>query len=213
MPAKPVLILAGALAAQALVLYGTFRNEVVPSDRPLAQFPATVGSWQLAQEGVVDQETQALLKADDLLNRTYTNSAQTGANLFVAYFRSQRAGKAPHSPKNCLPGSGWVRERVDTVAVPIEGEHRDITVNRYVVAKGDSRSLVLYWYQSRDRVVASEYAAKVYVVADALKYNRSDTALVRVIVPLPGGDVDRATRTASDFIQAFFPTLRKFLPA
>ena len=79
----------------------------------------------------------------------------------------------------------------DEIAITIPGRAEPIEANRYVVAKGDQKSLVLYWYQSRDRVVASEYKAKFYVVADALRYNRTDTALVRVVVPIIDGDVEK----------------------
>jgi len=73
--------------------------------------------------------------------------------------------------------------------------------------------VVLYWYQSRNRVVASEYRAKIYLVTDAIRYNRTDTALVRVIVPVAGNDSAAATTTAEEFVQAFFMTLRRHLPA
>jgi EpsI family protein len=75
------------------------------------------------------------------------------------------------------------------------------------------KSLVLYWYQSRDRVVASEYKAKFFVVADAMRYNRTDTALVRVMVPIPDNDEDVANQTAVEFIQKFLGPVRQHLPA
>jgi EpsI family protein len=86
-------------------------------------------------------------------------------------------------------------------------------VNEYVVQHGESRSVVLYWYQSRDRSVASEYRAKFWVIADAIRYNRTDTALVRVIVPVVDRDADSAGRTAIGFVQSFFAPIRQFLPA
>ena len=62
----------------------------------------------------------------------------------------------------------------------------------------------MYWYQSRDRVVATEFKAKFYVVADALRYNRTDTALVRVVLPIVNNDIDGSTKAAIDFIQSFY---------
>ena len=53
-----------------------------------------------------------------------------------------------------------------------------IEVNRYIVAKGENQSIVLYWYQSQHRVIASEYEAKFWTVTDAIRYNRTDTALL-----------------------------------
>lgn len=209
-PARLVTVL---LLAQAALLYSSIRPEATPAGRPLAQFPRTIGPWQLEQEGVIDAEEQAVLRADDTMIRSYVDpSTGRGANLYIAAFRSQRDGKTPHSPKNCLPGNGWTpleayEETIDVGAV------KPISVNRYVVQHGESRSLVLYWYQSRDRAVASEYKAKFWVVADAIRLNRTDTALVRVIVPIANRDSARAESVAVDFVRAFYPTIRKFLPA
>ena len=172
-------VLTAVLLLQAVLVYGFNRREQIPQNRPLSQVPSQMGSWNLQQEGVVEKEIQDVLRADELLTRTYVSTDQRiGAHLFVAYFRSQRAGQAPHSPKNCLPAAGWVPTLNDVVQVNIPGRPDAIEMNRYVVGKGDQKSLVLYWYQSRDRVIASEYKAKFYVVADALRYNRTDTALV-----------------------------------
>jgi EpsI family protein len=207
-------VLTLVLAAQLLGSFAISRRETVPLRRPLAEFPTEVGGWSMYQEGVVEQEVADILRADDLLTRTYYDPVRKrGANLFVAYFKSQRTGQAPHSPKNCLPGSGWVPSESDVLEIPIAGRAAPIRVNRYVVSKGEERSVVLYWYQSRERVIASEYSAKFYLVADAIRYNRTDTALIRVVVPVAGNDVQRSTDTARDFVQAFFSVLRDFLPS
>lgn len=200
------------LIAQAAVLYSSIRPEAVPPGRPLAQFPTELGNWRMIQEGVIDPETQAILRADDALTRVYGNSASEQASLFIAAFRSQRNGKAPHSPKNCLPGNGWVQLEQSEISIDA-GAARPVDANRYVVAHGDDRSLVVYWYQSRDRTVANEFEAKFWVVADAIRYNRTDTALIRVIVPIANRDTDASQRIAINFIRAFYGTVRAFLPA
>jgi EpsI family protein len=209
-PAKVITLL---LLVQCVVLYSSNRQENVPPNTPLAQMPHTLGGWQFGREGVVDQETMDVLKADDVLNRDYVNRAYNrAANLFVAAFRSQKTGKAPHSPKNCLPGSGWTPLRSDFYDISIPGQ-APITVNRYVVEHGNDRSVVLYWYQSRERVVASEYKAKFWVMADALRLNRTDTALVRVVVRIDNQDTEQATGIAEDFVRSFFQPLHSYLPA
>jgi EpsI family protein len=199
------------IVLQGALIYSAVRPESPPSGRALSQFPVTLGSWKLLQEGVIDADTQAVLKADDLLNRYY-GANRTGANLFVAAFRSQRNGKAPHSPKNCLPGSGWTPLESSYASIDVGGT-TPIQVNRYVVAHGDERSLVLYWYQSRDRAIASEYTAKFWVVVDAMRLNRTDTALVRVVVPIVNRDEAAADKSAADFVRSFYGTLRQYLPA
>src|SRR5437762_11382612 len=166
---KYIRILSIALVAQALLFYGSSRRENVPDVRPLADFSRQLGDWFLTKEGHVDEETQAVLQADDTLTRVYSSLKDPliQASLFVAFFKTQRTGKAPHSPKNCLPGAGWEASRVDFLTVNVPGMSEPIEVNQYVIAKGDNKSLVLYWYQSQNRVVASEYKAKMWTVADA----------------------------------------------
>jgi EpsI family protein len=209
-PARVITIL---LLGQAAILYSSVRPEAIPPGKPLSLFPATVGPWHLVQEGLIDQDTRDVLNADDLLNRVYADpSSRQSADLFIAAFRSQRNGQAPHSPKNCLPGNGWTPLDQRIIHIDV-GAAAPIPVNEYVVQHGESRSVVLYWYQSRDRSVASEYRAKFWVIADAIRYNRTDTALVRVIVPVVDRDADSAGRTAIGFVQSFFAPIRQFLPA
>jgi EpsI family protein len=202
------------LIAQAIGLYAVSRQERTPLARPLAEFPTSIAGWNMLEEGVLDKGTLEVLRADDVLSRTYYHPASDRvATLFVAYFQSQRTGQMPHSPKNCLPGAGWMPSESRIVSMNVPGVAQPIEMNRYVVAKGEERSVVLYWYQTRDRVIASEYRARVYTVADAIRYNRTDTALVRVVVQVQGNQVEAAVATAQDFVAAFFTRLRQHLPA
>jgi EpsI family protein len=211
---KAARILTVILLAQASLFYGFSRRENAPSHNPLAGFQIPGTEWRDVEDAQLDKESLQVLNADDILSRVYQD-ARTGEQLtlFVAFFETQRTGKAPHSPKNCLPGSGWVPSQAGTVQIPIPGRAQPINVNRYIVSRGQNQSVVLYWYQARDRVIASEYSAKIYTVADSIRYNRSDTALVRVVVNVNNGDVDSATRTAESFVQAFFNPLKEYLPA
>jgi EpsI family protein len=210
---KSFLILSIVLMAQAGVFYGFSRHELIPKHTPLNTFPKQLGDWRMLQEAALDPDIEAILRADDTLSRWYGRPFRMAVQLYVAFFESQRYGKEPHSPKNCLPGSGWIPIVSDRIRIQVPGRAEPITANRYIVAMGEKRSVVMYWYQSRDRVVASEYAARAYAVVDALRYNRSDTSLVRVIVDVREGDEREATETGIEFVKTFFSTLRGFLPA
>ena len=109
-------------------------------------------------------------------------------------------------------GSGFEPIESGPISIPVAG-HAPIEVNRYLTARGDEKSVTLYWYQSHSRIIASEYKAKLWLVADSIRYHRSDSSLVKVVVPVAHGDVDTATRTAVDFVQSLFPELAKQLPA
>ena len=200
------------LVVQAVLFYSASHGENTPLPLPLRDFPANFGNWRLAQVGVVDDDTKAVLKADDLLTRVYV-SPEGGASLFIAYFKSQRAGQSPHSPKNCLPGAGYepVEGENGVIDVPVEGT--SIHINKYVVANGDDESVVLYWYQSQGRVIADEFKAKFYLIEDSIRHHRSDTSLVRVIVPATNGvSREQASKAAVDFVQAVYPVIDSWLP-
>ena len=89
----------------------------------------------MLREGVIEQDEKDVLRADDYLTRQYAAPGGKAASLFVAYFRSQRAGQTPHSPKNCLPGSGWTWSVSDTIRVDIAGRAQPIEINRYIVSR------------------------------------------------------------------------------
>ncbi len=198
------------LVVQAVLFYSASRGEVVPHAAPLSAFPIMVGGWHLQQEGVIEKDEQDILKADDVLTRTY-DGKEGGAGLFIAYFKTQRQGQSPHSPKNCLPGSGWQQMSSSRIDVPIEGEGA-IRINQYVVEKGGAQSVVYYWYQSQGRVIADEFAAKFYLVSDSIKHHRSDTALVRIVVPIAAGRTDVAENLGTKFVQTFYPVVKAYLP-
>ncbi|HCC58671.1 MAG TPA: EpsI family protein [Solibacterales bacterium] len=205
-------VLTAVLLVQAAAFYYASRGEAkIELAQPLEQFPMTSGDWRVAGVGVVEPEVQEVLRADDTLTRWY-QSPMGGVNLFVAFFKTQRTGQSPHSPKNCLPGSGWVPSTTGMIDVPIPAAHETIKINRYVVSKGENRSVVLYWYQTEKRVIADEFAAKYYLVADSIRYHHSDTSLVRVVVPVAGHNDDAATAVGVSFVQAVYPQLRTYLP-
>ncbi len=86
-------------------------------------------------------------------------------------------------------------------------------VNRALISKGDTRALVYYWFMQRGRYLTSEYLVKWFIFWDSLWHNRSDGAMVRVTVPLTGGeDIATADRRVAEFIRAAEPKLYYFIP-
>lgn len=211
---KHARILTAVFALQAVILYAVVsRTEVVPFVRPLFDFPSQFGGWHAVKDIPIDAETQEILKADDTLNRIYVNpSFGVESNLFIAFFKTQRTGQSPHSPKNCLPGSGWEPVETGLVSIQAPGRSDPIVANRYVAAHGDEKAVVIYWYQSHSRIIASEYAARFWLIADSIRYHRSDTALIKVVVPVLNNQADQATNAGVDAVKALFPALENQLP-
>ena len=110
----------------------------------------------------------------------------------------------------CLPGTGWIPEA--TGEVTLDTPQGAITVNRYLVAKGRERAAVLFWYQRPRRVVAGEWAAKLWLVADSIRDKRTDTSLVRVILWETAGDDNAAILAATNLARSFYLSLREYLP-
>ena len=186
-------------------------ESIVPSE-PLSGVPDTIAGLT-GTDAPIDQEQLDVLGKGDFLSRVYTNDGKSGpVGLFIAYFASQRTGATMHSPRNCLPGSGWSFESSQYVTIKdVEGKsHR---VGEYIIANGDNRQFVIYWYQAHGRSVANEYQAKVYLVSDAIRMNRTDGALVRVITPVyPATGVQGARERAEGFVAELMPQLPRFIP-
>jgi EpsI family protein len=212
------------LLAQAWLVHWAAGRERAPAPPSLSSFPSEIGEWRQLRDDPIAADVAAELRADRLLSRTYAQSA-TGsvAGLFVAWFQSQRAGSGqPHSPKVCLPAAGWTPEVAGEITLDTAGGA--ITVNRYIVVNHGQRDVVLYWYQGPRRVTAGEWEAKLWLISDALRDKRTDTALVRVVVPSAfvvgqavspvisdGGD-QAADAAATDFARRLYPVLREKLP-
>jgi len=186
------ILAAALLAGTALFLQARRGQEVILARQDFDSFPRQLGNWA-GSDAPISQQVRDILGPGDFLSRTYENSSARvpAVNLFVAYFPSQRAGDTIHSPKHCLPGSGWLPLESQRMLVSLPG-HAPIPANRYIVAKAGERQLVLYWYWAHGRAIASEYSAKFYLVADSMTMNRSDGSLVRMITPLRSGETAEA---------------------
>lgn len=208
---RPILVVA-FLLVQALVVHWIGNAERPPGAPDLTRFPTTIGEWKALREDPVDPDVAAELRADRLLSRTYLR--QPGGvvvSLFVAWFRSQRAGTGqPHSPKVCLPAAGWVMQAAGRFSQPTASGV--ITINRYVASRNGVYAEVLYWYQMPRRVVASEWAAKFWLIADAVRDRRTDTALVRLVRWQAAAADSGAGATAADFAGSVYPLLVQALP-
>ena len=208
------------VAATALIARATV-SEPVPVRQSFASFPTMISGWQGHAGEPFDPKILAVLGVDEYVNLYFTKAAQPPIGLYVGYYQSQREGDTMHSPMNCLPGAGWEPESQGRLTIPVTtsrmagGVEQPITVNRYVIRKGIDRQLVLYWYQSHGRVVASEYTSKVYMVLDAMRTNRTDAALVRVITPLPEDPAGQAAAEARavEFVKGMAPALADHLPS
>jgi EpsI family protein len=201
------------LAGTVLLLRSRNSAEIIPSREPLQTLPHTIQSWSSAQDIPLSKDVLEVLGPGDFLMRNYHDSASgADVDLFIAYFPSQKTGDTIHSPKNCLPGAGWSPVRSDRINLSISG-HGPFPVNRYLIARGEDRRLVLYWYWAHNRAVASEYSAKFYLITDSIRMHRSDGSLIRVTTPLaPDETIDSAQNRLVSFASNVVPLVNSYVP-
>jgi exosortase D (VPLPA-CTERM-specific) len=188
-----------AVVLFVLVVGGVFINwsqqrmELQSERRPLSDIPAQLGTWRQGEEDFrFDPETERILSATDYVMRNY-ESGDRVLNVYVGYYASQRTGATYHSPQSCMPGSGW--ELSDRQLVDIETPRgRTLTVNRYIVGRGDHREYLIYWYQGRGRATPSEYVDKAMKIWDGITRRRSDGAMIRIMTAID--DDEEASLTA-----------------
>jgi EpsI family protein len=200
------------LAATAALLSTRNRTEIIPPHEPLKSFPRTLGSWSSLDLELSPDVLEVLGPGDFLLRNYHNPSAAPPVSLFIAYFPSQRSGDTIHSPKNCLPGAGWTPLRADRITLNFPGNPA-FRANRYLIAKGQERQLVLYWYWAHNRAVASEYWAKYYLVADSIRWHRSDGSLIRLTTGILDGEtIDSAQQRLLALGGLIVPRINNYVP-
>ncbi len=193
------------LLVQTAAFYSLPPSGQTPVIVPLAGMPHQIGGWTELQDERLDPAVIELLAPDDYLSRLYVDG-RTQAHLLVIYFKSnQKSGFGPHSPQVCLPGAGWIPASQSEREV--ETPDGVISVNYLVARRGAQQSVVVYWYQTARRAITGEIMARLSLIADSLRYGRTDTALVRVVVPVLGANTDMATQSAFGFASAVTPLL------
>jgi len=197
-------------------------GEPVLTKKPFTEFPLSIAERWQGKEFGLEPNILDVLKLSDYMMRVYVprNVDRDASHLtphdavpiwlYVGYYQSQRTGSTYHSPKNCLPGSGWQFVESDHVPVPVPGSG-SITINKVLIQNGLDKQVILYWYQDRGRVIASEYAAKGYLLWDAITKTRTDGALVRISVPVRS-TADQAYEQGLAFLQDLWPLLQDYMP-
>lgn len=187
------------------------RAEVAVDRRQLAELSTTLGDWrQRGSEIKFGEGVESVLKTTDYTMREYTNPEGRVANIYIGYYATQRTGATYHSPQNCLPGAGWVLSDPQSVEITtVDG--RKFTANRYIIENGIYKEVMVYWYQGRGRIEASEYRDKINTVLDSVKRRRTDAAMVRVMTSV-GSDEAASLEAVSTLAARLAEQLTPFVP-
>ncbi|MBL8199089.1 MAG: VPLPA-CTERM-specific exosortase XrtD [Chromatiales bacterium] len=214
-PNRQVLAGTALLVAAAIAALTVTRPPMkIPVHAPMQTFPMRIGDWE-GRDVPVEQASLDTLKLSDFINSAYVRPSEGApVSLWIAYYDTQVQGVSAHSPRACLPGGGWRIESIDEYLVPEVGpDGSPRRVNRAVIAMGEQRQLVYYWFAQRGRNVTNEFAVKWYIFRDGLFMNRTDGALVRLVTH--AGDASQlpaADARLQEFLRDINPKLDYFLP-
>ena len=187
------LLLGATLTVSQLTAHR--RSEILA--RPLDTIDRQILGFTGTDNPPLDEHTLNALQPTSYLVRTY-KKPNLQADLFIAFYQQQRAGESMHSPKHCLPGAGWEIWNYDTTPIPVNGQ--SVSINKYSISHESERRLVLYWYESKNRIIASEYWGKILLARDTLLQNSTAASIVRIIVPDVPGAFDDARGLATELI-------------
>ncbi len=203
-----ILLLCFACAGYLIHSTGTVRP--VPIKTSLEKFPRQIGDWKVADIIPSSESVVQMLGVTDYINYDFVNFAGKHINFYVGYYHAVGVDGAYHSPKNCLPGGGWGIASVKKVTLPVKDGAA--TVTEMIIQNGQARRIVLYWYQNRGRIIASEYWEKFYLVLDALLKHRRDGAFVRIIAPCNEDGIQTTETELKRFATVVLYELKRFLP-
>lgn len=208
---KRTIAFAAVLLFTLLITEFASRSERVEPKRSFDDFPRTIGKWQ-GRKQRFDPEIYNILGVDDSVLMNFSSPDNRHVNLYVGFYQSQKEGDLIHSPKNCMPGAGWniVDTRIETVGLADPRNPRKVIFLE--LKKGSEKQLMLYWFQSRGRIISSEYWQKIWLVIDSITKRRTDGSFVRLISPVTGSEA-QTLETLKAFARRIYPYLNEYIPS
>lgn len=210
---RSALIVSVAVLLVASVYVNFFLNkgEARVTREPLSTIPKSFQGWESTDQAFPTKVLENL-RVDEYLMRRFIKGQEV-IWLYIGYYSAQKEGAVPHSPRHCYPGSGFQPIRNTVIEIPVLHDNSSfIRPNLYIFARGSEREVVIYWYQSRGRVIADEYREKIYLIMDSIFRNRSDGALVRFSLPTDAMNEEKSIRTLTSFIMEIYPEIPKVVP-
>jgi EpsI family protein len=204
------------LALNSYVYWYMGSAEVVPPRESFESFPDRLGDWQCQGRETLDDAVLNNLQVSDYLSCVYVSKELgAAAHVYIGYHerqtRDRESGRAAviHPPEHCLPGAGW--DVIDSKIVPIDVGRKG-EAKRFVIAKGNQRALVYFWYQSRGHVIARSHEKILWMFYDRATRGRTDGSLVRFTIPVYYGDLETAEETFRELSSEVTALLSRYVP-
>jgi len=210
---KRIFIASALMIFTMVCLRYISHGENILPNKSFSTFPKQIGEW-VGKEDHFDKRIYDVVGVDDSFLCSYTISDGRQVQLYIGFYRSQREGDLIHSPKHCMPGAGWnvIQASLEELIIPNHNPGQIKSI-KLILQKGAQRQVVLYWFQSRGRFIASEYMQKIYLVIDSIIKHRTDGSFVRLIASVERDNEDEALKTIKDFAKLLIPILQEYIPS
>lgn len=185
------------------------RDLVVPLARPFSEFPPAHAGWRMAGQSSLSQNVIKVLMPTDYLSRRYVAEDGAAVDMYLSFFDGGPDSGGIHSPKHCMPGSGWYEMSSQRTVMELGGE--TVKLVRAVYAMGERRELIYYWFDMRGKTMSDEYSIKLSEITGSMFHSRRDQSFIRISAQA-GSNVEVAQKRVEDFLRDFYPVIREFLP-
>lgn len=189
--------------------YMSFHRETpAPLANPLSEFPAKLGSWQMVQQQYFSTALLSKLRPSDYLSRRYQGPDGKTVDLYIGYHDGGQGSGPIHSPKNCLPGSGWYEIFTRPLEFTYQGKRIHLTQALY--RQGDRQELFVYWFMVRDSILSNEIGLKLAEMANSVRHGQRGASFVRLSMPAQD-DPAAALSTVESFLMQAYPAIRAYM--
>jgi EpsI family protein len=205
---KRLLLLSAIIIAFAVTIRLIPFHQAVPLKQSFSTFPLFLQGWS-GREFQFSDVVLEKLRVSEYMSREYVKPPHQ-LGLYIGYYSMQKEGAQIHSPKHCLPGSGWqnISEKTGSTDVPGLGVVKYV---ESVYQKGDEKEVFVYWYRMKNAYITGDYELKTRMILNSIIYRRNDAAFVRLSAPVRGS-VEDTVKVLQGFMTEVLPLLKDYLP-
>jgi len=197
-----LLILAG--------LYINLHSDIeVSLNKSFKGFPMEHKGWHMISESQFSDDVLNVLRPTDYMLREYVGTEDVPVVLYIGYHGGGKDSGPIHSPRNCLPGSGWYL--VSEEKMTVQSGLKEIALVKAVYQKGAYKEIFFYWFDVKGQSLSNEFALKFAKIKNSVFYRRRDAAFIRVSVDVES-DEEMSFLVGEKFIKDFYPVILEFLP-
>ena len=203
-----LVVLIACFCAASLLIYSRGSSHVSKKPVRLKDALSEIPGWKLVDMLPLDSAILEGLKVDEYINAAYSNGKST-VSLYIGYYYTTKKVGAPHHPLVCFPGQGWVVTKRRKGSIPVGAAN--LNFSQMIVKRGDSKQLVVYWFQSYDQADAGTFSQKMSSFYNKFFRHGEDNAFVRITADLDKMSEKDSEGLAKSFIKAFYPAFLRYV--